>query len=275
MSYATGDSREGGSGMLAGFLLFIVGVSVLVGVFALFGSFGTVDTGNRGVVLRMQNPTGEIKEQGFYWKTPFVEDVIEMPVQIKKEEAEASAASKDLQDVTTKIALNYHLDPSKVGVIYQEVKKEWASVIVQPAIQEAVKNATSKYTAEELITKRSEVQEAISVNIKEKVTPRGIVVDEVNIINFDFSQSFGAAIERKVTAEQEALASKNQLERIKYEAQQAIEKAKGEAESIRIQSQALTEQPQYLEKLAIERWNGVLPTYMTDGATTPFININR
>lgn len=274
MSYAS-ENNGGGAGLLAGFLLFIVAIGALVGVFALFGSFGTVDTGNRGVVLRLQNPTGEIKEQGFYWKTPFLEDVIEMPVQIKKEEAEASAASKDLQDVTTKIALNYHLDPSRVGVIYQEVKKEWASVIVQPAIQEAVKNATSKYTAEELITKRSEVREAISVNIREKVTPRGIIVDEVNIINFDFSQSFGAAIERKVTAEQEALASKNQLERIKYEAQQAIEKAKGEAESIRIQSQALTEQPQYLEKLAIERWDGVLPTYMTDGATTPFININK
>lgn len=261
--------------MLAGFLLFIVGVGLLIGVFAFFGSFGTVDTGNRGVVLHLQNPTGEIKEQGFYWKAPFVEDVVEMPVQILKEEAEATAASRDLQDVTTKVALNYHLDPSRVVQIYQEVKKKWAGVIVQPAIQEAVKNATAKYTAEELITKRSEVREAISVNIKEKVAPRGILVDEVNIINFDFSQSFNAAIERKVTAEQEALASKNQLERIKYEAQQAIEKAKGEAESIRIQSQALTEQPQFLEKMAIEKWNGVLPVYMTDGASTPFININR
>lgn len=261
--------------MLAGFLLFIVGVGLLIGVFAFFGSFGTVDTGNRGVVLHLQNPTGEIKDQGFYWKTPFVEDVVDMPVQILKEEAEATAASRDLQDVTTKVALNYHLDPSRVGQVYQEVKKEWAGVIVQPAIQEAVKNATAKYTAEELITKRSEVREAISVNIKEKVAPRGILVDEVNIINFDFSQSFNAAIERKVTAEQEALASKNQLERIKYEAQQAIEKAKGEAESIRIQSQALTEQPQFLEKMAIEKWNGVLPVYMTDGASTPFININR
>lgn len=275
MSYGSESRYEGGLGMLAGFLLFIVGAGLLIGVFAFFGSFGTVDTGNRGVVLHLQNPTGEIKDQGFYWKTPFVEDVVDMPVQILKEEAEATAASRDLQDVTTKVALNYHLDPSRVGQVYQEVKKEWAGVIVQPAIQEAVKNATAKYTAEELITKRSEVREAISVNIKEKVAPRGILVDEVNIINFDFSQSFNAAIERKVTAEQEALASKNQLERIKYEAQQAIEKAKGEAESIRIQSQALTEQPQFLEKMAIEKWNGILPVYMTDGASTPFININR
>jgi len=266
-------NSETGSNTLAAFLLFVIGIGALVGVFALFGSFGTVDTGSRGVVLRLQNPTGEIKEQGFYWKTPFLEDVIDMPVQILKEESEATAASKDLQDVTTKIALNYHLDPSKVGNIYQEVRKDYTVRIIQPAIQEAVKSATAKYTAEELITKRAEVRDAIVANIREKVTPRGILVDEVNIINFAFSGSFNAAIEKKVTAEQEALASKNQLEKVKYDAQQAIEKAKGEAESIRIQSQALTEQPQYLEKLAIEKWNGILPQYITDGAAMPFISV--
>lgn len=259
-----------------------------IGLLTLFGSFGTVSTGHRGVVLNLQNPTGEIKEQGFYWKKPFVDDIIEMNVQIQKEESEATAASKDLQDVVTKIALNYHLDPLKVGTIYQEVRKNWASVIVQPAIQESVKNATSKYTAEELITKRAEVREAIAVNIKEKVGPRGILVDEVNIINFSFSESFNSAIERKVTAEQDALASKNQLERIKYEAQQAIERAKGEADSrvataqaeaeaIRIQAQAIQNQggAEYVNLKAIEKWDGALPTQMIPGSAVPFLDLNK
>lgn len=267
------ENSDGSVNGLFVFLLIVVGISVLIGIFAFFASFGTVNTGSRGVVLRLQNPTGEIKEQGFYWKTPFLEDVIDMPVQILKEEAEATAASKDLQDVTTKIALNYHLDPLRVGNIYQEVRKDYTIRIIQPAIQEAVKSATAKYTAEELITKRSEVRDAIVANIREKITPRGMLVDEVNIINFAFSGSFNAAIEKKVTAEQEALASKNQLEKVKYDAQQSIERAKGEAESIRIQSQALTEQPQYLEKLAIEKWSGILPQYITDGTSMPFINV--
>ena len=260
---------------MAGFLLVIMGIAALIGVFAFFGSFGTVDTGHRGVVLRLQNPTGEIKEQGFYWKTPFIESVVDMNVQVQKEEAEATAASKDLQDVTTKIAINYHLDPSKVGTIYQEVRKDYTVRIIQPAIQEAVKSATAKFTAEELITKRSEVRDAISTNIKEKVIPRGIVVDEVNIINFAFSESFNAAIERKVTAEQEALAAKNNLERVKFEAQQAIERATGEAEAIRIQSEAVKEQPQYIELKAVERWNGILPQYMLGEGALPFINLNK
>lgn len=288
MRYGEEEGRTEDIGGLAIFLLFVVGLGALIGIFALFGSFGTVDTGHRGVVLHLQNPTGEIKEQGFYWKSPFVEDVIDMPVQILKEESEATAASKDLQDVTTKIALNYHLDPSRVGTIYQEVKKDWASVIVQPAIQEAVKSATAKYTAEELITKRSEVRDSISANIKDKVTPRGILVDEVNIINFSFSESFNVAIEKKVTAEQTALAEKNRLEQVKYEAQQAVEKAKGEADArittaeaearaIQIQAEAITQQggAEYVNLKAVEKWNGTLPTQMIPGSAVPFINLNR
>lgn len=266
-------NEDRGTNGLVIFLLIIIIILGLIGVFAFFGSFGTVDTGYRGVVVRLGNPTGEIKEQGFYWKAPFTTDVIDMNVQVLKEEVEASAASRDLQDVTTKVAVNYHLDPTAVGKIYQEVRRDWSIRLVQPSLQEAVKSATSRYTAEELITKRSEVRDAIAGNVREKLLPRGLVLDEVNIINFNFSASFNASIEKKVTAEQDALAAKNRLEQIKFEAQQSIEKAKGEAESIRIQSQALTEQPQYLEKLSIEKWNGVLPQYITSGATVPYINV--
>jgi len=256
-------------------LLRIAGFVALLtfGLLILFGSFGTVDTGYRGVVVKLGNPTGEIKDQGFYTKTPFVTDVIEMNVQVQKEEAKASAASRDLQDVTTTVALNYRLDPSSVGKLYQDVRKEWAVRLVQPRLQESIKAATSQYTAEELVTKRSQVRDDIERNLREKLTPYGIVVDNANIVDFSFSESFNNAIEKKVTAEQDALASKNRLEQIKYEAQQSIEKAKGEAESIRIQSQALTEQPQYLDKIAIEKWNGVLPVYMGGNSPVPFVNV--
>lgn len=267
------ENEQGELSSLTIFLTIILGLIGITGIFALFGSFGTVDTGSRGVVLKLQNPTGEIKDQGFYWKTPFLESVVDMTVQIQKEEVEASAASRDLQDVATKVAVNYHLDPSKVGNVYQEVRRDWAIRLVQPALQEAIKSATSKYTAEELITKRAEVREAISVNVKEKLAPRGLLIDEINIVNFAFSPSFNSSIEKKVTAEQDALASKNKLEQTKYEAQQKIEAAKGEAESIKIQSQALSEQPQFLDKLAIEKWDGTLPTYMAPGSALPFLNI--
>jgi len=84
-------------------------------------------------------------------------------------------------------------------------------------------------------------------------------VEDFSIVNFDFSKSFNEAIEAKVTAEQNALASKNKLAQVQYEAQQSVEKAKGEAEAIRIQSSALQSNPQILQLEAIRKWDGKMP----------------
>lgn len=250
----------------------VLGFLVLVFVIiCLFSMFDSVGTGERGVVTHVGRVTGEIKGEGVYVVIPFYTEVISMNVQVQKEEAEASAASKDLQDVRTKVAVNYNLDPAKVDKLYQETQKDYKERLVVPAIQEVVKSATAQYTAEELITKRGDVKAVMTARLSEKLTPYGISIRDVNIVDFSFSQSFNAAIEAKVTAEQTALAEKNRLETIKYQAQQNIERAKGEAESIRIQSQALTEQPQFLEKMAIEKWDGKLPQTMIPGSAMPFI----
>ena len=268
--------------------LVVAGVIGLIAIIGLFSMFETVGTGYRGVVTNLNRVTGEVKGEGFYVLNPFTENVVQMNVQLQTVDAEASAASRDLQDVTAKIAVNYHLNPDQVTGIYQDMRQEYVTRLLNPVIQESIKSATAKYTAEELITKRAEVRQAIAVNIIEKVEKRGIMIDEVNIVNVSFSESFNAAIENKVKAEQDALASKNTLEKIKYDAQQAVEKARGEgdarilnaqaeAEAIKIQAEAIQSQggAEYVNLKAVERWDGTLPTQMIPGSTVPFINLNR
>lgn len=274
MSYEDDNNGIGGLGV---FLLIVVGLIGIVAISTFFGSFGTVDTGYRGVVIHLGNPTGEIKDQGFYWKTPFITDVVDMNVQVQKTEVKASAASKDLQDVTTSVALNYRLDPSSVGKLYQDVRTDYDVKLVQPRLQESIKAATSQYTAEELVTKRSEVRDKIEMNLRDKLLSYGIIVDQVNIVDFSFSTSFNAAIEKKVTAEQDALAAKNKLEQIKFEAQQTIESAKAQAESIKIQAEAVNSQggADYVSLQAIQKWDGKLPIQMVPGSSVPFINVTK
>jgi len=238
----------------------------------LFSGFGTVGAGERGVRLRFSAVTGDVLDEGLYFQIPFVERVVTMSVQIEKDEASADAASKDLQSVSTRVAVNYHLDPSRVDSVYQEFRDEYQTRIIEPSIQEAVKSAIALYTAEELITKRTDVREAIKMNVKEKIEPNGIILDELNIVDFAFSNSFNIAIEKKVTAEQEAFAAQNKLEQVKFEAQQQIEDAKGKAEAIRIEAEALKKSPAVLELRALEKWNGVLPK--VTGENVPFINVN-
>lgn len=246
-------------------------VALLVVIVLLFGSFGTVGAGEQGVLLRFSAVTGEVKDEGLYFKLPFIETVKIVNVQVQKSEVPAGSASKDLQAVSTTIAVNYQVKADNVANLYRELRNDYVVRIIDPAVQESIKNATAQFTAEELITKRSDVRDLIYTNIKSKLESKGIVVHEVNIVNFDFSPSFNESVEKKVTAEQDALASKNKLEQVKYEAQQKVEEAKGKAEAIRIESDALRSNPAVLELRALEKWNGILPT--VTGGAMPFINV--
>lgn len=233
--------------------------------------FGTVRAGERGVLLQFGAVADKIYKEGLYFRVPIVQKVVRMDVKIQKNEVEVGAASKDLQIVSAIIALNYHLDAERVNILWQEVGKEYDTRIIDPAIQEAVKASTAKFTAEELITKREIVKEEIKLNIIERLEGRNIIVDMVNIVDFDFSPEFNKAIEAKVTAEQQALAAKNKLEQVKFEAQQAVEEAQGKAKAIQIEGDALRSTPQIVELRWIEKWDGKTPLYW--GNATPFIGL--
>jgi regulator of protease activity HflC (stomatin/prohibitin superfamily) len=239
--------------------------------------FVIVKAGERGVVLNWGAVSDKILNEGISWRVPVKQKVEKLDVKIQKEEADATAASKDLQTVTTKIALNYHLNPEYVNKLWQNVGSDYKIRIIDPAIQEAIKAITAKYTAEELVTKRQTVKEEIKLLLVDRLAKEYIITDELSIVNFDFSESFNKAIEAKVTAEQNALAAKNKLEQSKYEADQRIAQAKGEAEAIKIQAEAIQSQggAEYVNLKAVEKWNGVLPVQMIPNATVPFINLNK
>ena len=243
----------------------------------IFGSWGTVNAGSRGVRTRMNKVVATV-EEGLYFKIPYIEKVYKMDVKVQKDEVEANAASKDLQTVSSKMAINFNLSPEAAAIIFRSVGTDYKIRIIDPAVQESVKAVTAKYTAEELITKRELVRDEIKTVLSEKMLSYGIIIDQVNITNFDFSQSFNAAIEAKVTAEQSALAAKNKLEQVKFEAEQRVTQAKGEAEAIKIQAAAIQAQggKEYVSLKYVEKWNGVLPTtQMGASEFTPLINISK
>jgi regulator of protease activity HflC (stomatin/prohibitin superfamily) len=249
------------------------GLAVFAILFFILNPFAYVPVGHRGIATRLGTPTGQIRGEGVSFKMPILEGNKNMEVRVQKKEVDASAASKDLQTVSSKIAVNFAIDPTRVIDLYREVGDDYDDRIISPAIQESVKSITAKYTAEELITKRGEVSDAILAELKGRVGQYGLIASDLNIIDFDFSESFNASIERKVTAQQDALAAENKLKQVKFEADQAIAVAKGKAEAQRIEGEALRANPEVLQLRAVEKWNGILPTYMTAGSSTPFISI--
>lgn len=245
----------------------------LVAFMIIFGSFGTIGAGERGILLQFGAVQDKVFNEGLYFKIPFIQEVVKMDVKIQKDEIPASASSKDLQVVTSRIALNYHLAPESVNKVWQDVGKNYNTRIISPSIQEGVKAVTARFTAEELITKREEVKEQIKLNLTDRLFEHNIMVDEFNIIDFEFSVAFNEAIESKVRAEQLKLKADRDLERIKIEKEQMIAAAQGKAEAIRIEAQALMANPKVVELRWIEKWNGEVPQYW--GQASPFIGLNR
>ena len=206
---------------IAGIVLIIVSVIV--------GSLTTIPAGHRGVVIRFSAVTGTILEEGLQTKLPFIESVVKMSVQTQKYETDSSAVTNDLQDVSTTIALNWRLDPGVADEDYRTLGLEYIERIAAPAIQETIKQITAQYNAEDLILRRDEVKNAISSSLSTRLLERGIITEALSITNFQFSETFTAAIEAKVAAEQAVLEAKNKLERVKVEAEQREEEARGEA----------------------------------------------
>src|SRR5581483_5854421 len=247
------------------------GFFALLLLIVLFSSFQVVGAGERGVVFGKLSGIKNVQlGEGLHFKMPFVAEIIPIDVKVQKSQTDARAASKDLQNVSSTIAINFHIDPSRAQKIYQEIGLSYKERVVDPAVQEAVKSATAHFTAEELITRRAEVKDAIKQSLSERLLKFNILVDEFSIINFEFSHEFNAAIEAKQSAEQSALKAKRDLDRIKIEAEQRITQASAEAEGQRLQRETLT--PILLQLRAIEKWDGKLP--QVAGGATPFIDIN-
>ncbi len=206
------------------------GVAVVVIVASLIlGAFTTIPAGHRGVVIRFAAVTGTILQEGLQMKLPFIDSVVVMEVRTQKYEADSSAVTNDLQDVSTTIALNWRLNPGMAAEVYRTLGLQYIDRIAAPAIQETIKQVTAKYNAADLILRRDEVKNAISDSLSIRLAERGIIVETLSITNFQFSATFTAAIESKVAAEQAVLEAQNTLERVRVEAQQREAEARGEA----------------------------------------------
>ena len=241
------------------FALIVAAVVIALGAFSVV----VVPAGHTGVQVTLGAVGGDVLQEGMHFKVPFVTNIVVMDNRVLKTEVECSSASKDLQTVSSTIALNYRVGRENSATIYNNDGTNFEANIVNPAIQECVKSVTAKYTAEELITERQRVGDQMKEALREKITPYGLDIEVFNIISFEFSEEFNAAIEAKQTAQQNALKAEQDLARIKVEAEQKVEQARAEAEAYRLKNEQITDQTLMMEW--ISKWDGKLPAVAGEG----------
>ncbi len=256
-------------------------VKIVAGVFAailvifvVINCFTIVEPGHTGVVVTLGKVNEGVLSEGMHIKVPFVQRVVKIDNRIVKLEVSTEAFSKDLQTVSTTLAINYRVDSAKSYSIYKNIGANYEAVLVTPAVNEVLKAIVAKYTAEESVTNRSLISEGLVEGLNEKLNASGLYVTDVNIINFDFSEASINEIEEKQVAQQ-------QLLKAETEKQTAITNAEAEAEATMIKAEAEAEankkikaslDDNVIRSKFYDKWNGELPQAM--GSDSVITNID-
>lgn len=246
-------------------------------IIALINSVVFIKTGEIGIVTKFGAVQDRVMTAGLNFKVPFIQGVKKINCKTQEITTDNESASKDLQDISMSVSINYAVNVEKAPDLYKSVGKDYKDIILVPILADTIKTSTAEYTAEETITKRAELSSKIYEKLNDRLNEQGITVINVNIINLNFSEAYNQAIEDKQVAQQRALTAQQELEITKAEAEKKIVEAQGTAEANRIINESLTQENLEKQKLenqakAIEKWNGQLPNTISD--MVPFLNIN-
>lgn len=241
--------------------------------------FKTVPTGYVGIKTKFGKASQDVIQEGLNFRVPYIENIILLDCRTQKSEIECSTASKDLQEVSLNVAINYNVNKETAYTLFKDVGINYESIIISPAILESVKSITAQYTAEELITKRAEVSDKMEETLKGKIETRGFSVIDFNITDLDFSEVYNQAIEKKQVAEQQAKQAQYELEKSKIENERRIAEAEANAKVMKIQNETTTENALRLKELEIKenfinKWDGVLPKSMS-GSVTSILDLEK
>lgn len=261
------------------------GVGITVAFIVLWGSWYTVDQGERAVILRTGAIIG-VAEPGLNFKIPLLDAVRYLSVQSRKVEYERiHTYSRDQQPAELKLSINYRMNASEVSTIYEDYGSEvnLVSRLIDPRANQEVKTVFGQFNAVTAIQERErlnrEVFEAISKSVQGPLT-----VESVQIENIDFSDAYERSIEERMLAEVEVQKVKQNWEREKVQAEIVETKAKADAAAIRLKGEAeaaainargkaLRDNPALVQLVQAEKWDGKLPTTMLPNGALPMMNL--
>jgi prohibitin 2 len=236
---------------------FLIGGAVIL--IALITSFHVVPPGHRGVSVTLGKVNSMVRGEGLTLKKPFIEDIVDFSVRQNTVEGNASAFSSDLQTVQVIFKTLYRLPENRVVELFQKFQGDPYTSLVEPRIQEELKQTTAIYRAEELVKSREKIKNEVLAKVRAAVGDLVILTD-LAITNFDFTDELERAIEQKTIREQEALAKSYELDKAKKDAEITVVNAEAEARSVKIKGEALRNSPDVIALEIVKKWNGVSPT---------------
>ena len=268
--------------------------ALVVGAMFSASPFYTVDQGEAGVVLRFGKVV-KTAEPGLGFKIPLSDQVVKMTTRTEKRVYQnLQSYSADVQEAAIRVTVNYRIQPALAADVYAKYGRDFAERMIDPIVPKRLKEVFGQYQAQTVVNDRvrlgQEVEEAIKASV-----PAEIVIESVQIENIDYSDAYETAIEAAAQAEAEVRKSRNELERERIEAEKKVVQARAQAESrrqtaqaeadaikvrgdaeaqaIAAKAKAFIDNPGYVNLIAVERWDGRLPTTQLPGSAVPFVPV--
>ena len=259
-------------------------VIALAALMTLFGSWYTVDQGERAVVLRLGATVGE-EAPGLHFKFPWINTVHKITVQNQNRRyTKLETYSRDQQSADLTVSVTFMAsDPSAVYSQYGDLEGAVARLI-DPRVMSGVKTIFGQYDAVRAIQERAALNQDIAAAITSAITGP-IQIVSVQVENIDFSDAYEQSVEQRMLAQVEIQKREENLRTTQVEAEIARTKAEGEANAIRLRGEAegaaikargdaLRANADLVQLQAVEKWDGKLPTTMVPGSSLPFLNLS-
>jgi regulator of protease activity HflC (stomatin/prohibitin superfamily) len=235
--------------------------------------FEIVDTGNRGVEVKLGEVVGEPLPEGIHFYNPVTSNIIEMSIQTNMWNVDSLAYTKDVQQAKISFSVNYNLDPTAVLTTYKTIGTGWEDKLVAQAVPAIMKNVIGRYEAVQLVAERNKATAAIEAELMETLGKQGVIVSRFEITNIDYDDAFEKAVEAKVVAVQNAEAAVNKTKQVKEEATQTEITATAFANGMKIKSDALAQNQSLVAYEAVQKWDGKLPVTIMGGDIKPLLNM--
>lgn len=256
-----------------GYIKYTVIASTIVVL--IYNSFYIVPTGTRGVKTTFGEVMDPPLPEGIHFKVPFAQEINDMNVRTQIFQGETDCYTRDIQTAKLKYTVYFNLSPETSGKVFKGVGIDWKDTFIPQSTQGQIKAVIGQWDAVDLISNREKATADILNSLKELLEKRYINVTQLEITNIDYNTEFEKSVEDKVIAAQDAAKAQNQTKRIEEESRQRIISAKAEAESMKIRSDALQQNKNFILYEAIKRWDGKLPTYIAGNGIIPFINLGE
>lgn len=225
----------------------------------------TVEPGERGIKVELGAVKKEILEPGLFNYNPFTEGIHTFSIQQTTVDGKAEPLTADQQPISIEYKVLYKLPEAQLLNLFQNYHGEVYASLVNPQVQEAFRQIVSQYKADAVTKNVNGIKNQVLALVKDNLHALVDVVD-IPVTHIGLPSVLQDAIAQKQVMEQQALQKQYELDKAKKEAEITVANAQAQAESIKLQTQALEKSPALIELKKAEKWNGVLPTTVVSGS---------